>query len=156
MTITVSGSLHYGYDLGSPHGWEPIGWTFDEVTTAGVPALAWFDPTTEQEFDEQCHRHLLADVDGVDLDEGWPDLRELAATHVGAVVHRYCGEYHPSLVLSAFEAIAFYDSPEEIDPLDLERRRVAEGWDGRLAAVLGRLGITPRIRRPRWLLTSAE
>jgi len=152
MTITVSGSLHYGNDLGGP-----TRWAFAEVDTAGVPALAWFDPTAERDFDEQAHRFLLADVDSVALDEVWPgDLLELAATHVGVALHRYSWEFEPSFVLSAHETIAFYDTPHEVDPLDLEQRRAAEGWDDRLATALDRLGITPRVHRPRWLLTSAQ
>lgn len=154
MTITVSGSLHYGVDLGNAECWQ-----FAEVDHTGAPTLAWFDPAglVDEDFAAQAHRVLLTDsgepgLEGAD----WCDLQNAAAAHAGVAVDRYSQHSRPKFVLAAHTTTAFYDHPGELDLADLDRRRVAEDWDDRIATALVRLGITPTIARPRWLLTAAE
>lgn len=154
MTITVSGSLNYGVDLGNADAW-----LFTEIDHTGAPTLAWFDPagTGDDDFAAQAHRVLLADSGEPGLDRAdWCDLQNAAAAHAGIAVDRYSLATGTKFVLAAHTTTAFYYQPVEVDLADLEHRRVAERWDDRISAALARLGITPTVARPRWLLTAAE
>lgn len=160
MTITVSGSLLYGYDLGG--GDNP--WRLTTADNAGGPGLAWYDPAATHadfpdfatDFADQAHRQLLtaigvhtaADIDGY-------ELRELAAKHAGVHVERYSWEAAPSFVLAAHVTTAYYAAPEAVDLFDLNRRRRNERWDARLAAALGSLALAPH-SPPQWLLISSQ
>lgn len=153
MTITVCGSLRYGVDLGSSEAWR-----FAEVDHIGAPTLEWFDPSgrDDEDFAAQAHRVLLADS-GIELGRAdWGDLQDVALARLGVEVDRYGWRHGPGFVLATYAVTSYYDDPGELDLTDLERRRVADGWDRRLANALGRLGITPTVARPRWLLTAGE
>jgi hypothetical protein len=159
MTITTSGSLLYGHDLGG--GDKP--WQLTTADTADGPGLDWYDPAAAHadsanfaDFADQAHRHLLAAI-GVHTDperDGY-ELSELAAEHAGVQITRYSWEAVPSFVLTAHVTTAFYDTPTAVALLDLDRRRTAEHWDERLTTAARHLGLAPRSPSPQWLLTSA-
>lgn len=154
MTITTSGSLLYGHDLGG--GDKP--WQLTTADTTG-PGLAWYDPAAARadvaDFADQAHRHLLAALD-VHADPDLDDLHELAAEHAGVHIEPYSWDVAPSFILTAHATTAFYDTPTAVDPLDLDRRRMAERWDERLTTAAGHLGLVPHTPSPRWLLISSQ
>jgi hypothetical protein len=159
MTITTSGSLLYGYDLGG--GDAP--WKLATADTTGGPGLAWYDPTAAHseaanfaDFADQAHRHLLAAI-GIHTDpdlDGY-ELHELAAEHAGVHIERYSWEAARSFALAAHTTTAYYDSPTVVALLDLDHRRTTERWNERLTAAIGHLGLVPRAPSPQWLLISA-
>lgn len=161
MTITISGSLLYGYDLGG--GARP--WQLATADNPGGPGLVWYDPAAVHadfpdfaiDFADQAHRQLLTAI-GVrtDAEHDGYELHELAAKHAGVHVERYSWEAAPSFVLTAHATTAYYDDPTCVDLLRLDRRRTAERWDDRLTAAARHLGLALHSPSPQWLLTSKQ
>lgn len=156
MTITTSGSLHYGYDLGG--GDQP--WRVRQITASGASLrswedLPWYEPDSIFDFRDQANLHL-ARLGGAADPSATDDPAPAAAARAGARVECYSWDASPSYVLVAGGATAFYDTPEQVDLLELIERRKTEDWDLKLDAALRHLGITTSTARPGWMVTAHQ
>lgn len=147
--------LAYGYDLGGGTG----EWSF---TRAGGrdPDMLDDDLDDEVGFVEQVTEILLDRLAGfTESDRAAADFgqrRQAALDRIGITVatHGYLQE--PSYLLAAHVTRADWESPGKIRLAELDQRRIAEGWDDRLATVLTTLEIQPRQQRPEWLLLAGS
>lgn len=162
MGMSSTGKLAYGYDLGGPES----GWNF-----SGLEYGFWMPPGIEEEdefdFGDWADAKLLASVgfEEVEWSEGRRERRLAAQARVGVeVVHAGNYDYFRSLLVT-WSAGGYGSDPLTLDLAELERRRVEEDWDGKLANALKVLELPtvmepsddykPTIeQQPHWMLTS--
>jgi len=161
MGASPSGILAYGYYIGG-----------DAPPVTGLGDDEYYDFNANRDSDEYydfnfrnwAERTLLAAAGHPVEDDGYFDPED---------VKKYWGVWfeaegfgeNPYYMLIAFEESSG-DYPVTPDFTELERRRVEEGWDGKLVAVLKILGIegltypqdtykdVKREQKARWMLTS--
>lgn len=174
MGMDPDGILVYGYALGGPEE----GWKIDGLAKWGSLITPWYrcedddcESTDEDEGDDDfatlADRQLLIAHGFTEGHPGWGDdvtedaryayyaRRKAAEKAIGVEVSSCGGNEYPSFLLRAYRVSAEWSETVVIDWPALEARRVAEDWDGRLAAALIALGLKPLQDRPQWLLTSA-
>jgi hypothetical protein len=158
MGMNTQGIVAYGYNvgdsapvtgLGEDEDWRPADFTGDHY---------------EFDFRDWAERKLMAAAGHPVEEDGYFDPED-TKKHGGVWFEAEGYGENPGYLLVAFETHS-YDSPNDIDFTELERRRVEEGWDDKLAAVLEILGIpgftypediykdVKREQSPRWMLTS--
>jgi hypothetical protein len=165
MGMGSSGILAYGYDLGGVED----GWNFPDLEYGQwAPPDVNEDQGDEFDFAEWAEKKLLLSV-GVtedDRSDGWFDRRKEAKELLGVEV-RHGGSYdHFRPMLVAWSKSGYGSEPRPIDFTELERRRVEEDWDGKLANAARVLEL-PKImvptkgwgdlteeQRPHWMLTA--
>lgn len=165
MGITPSGQLSYGYRLGN----DDDGWHIAELTEDGHWLPSWIEPGSGEDPGDELGDRILMAV-GFDVtshpgydDEAaygtWRKTYEAARRTLGVDIesHGYWDGMY--LLLTTFHASAAWGQFKVLDMADLEARRVAEDWDGKLDRVTDYLGITVvdgdrKPVRPGWLLTS--
>lgn len=158
MSTSTDGILAYGYDLGGDDaGWKVEGLgEYDEWPSGG-----WYDPEVDDaDFTEAVENTLLTAhgftlewVPGAD-NSAYRAGREAARTAIGVEAHGHCSGESAMYLLSAKAITAYRGHVETIDWPALERERVEQDWDGKLAAALSVLALTPIQPEPRWLLVS--
>lgn len=166
MGVSTNGILAYGIDIGddSPpvagldeyEDWRPPGFTTDSDS----------DEYYAFNFRNWAERKLLAAAGHPVGDDEYYDPDDVKRDWgVWFKAHGWGEE--PQFMLVAHEESASWGDPEDIDFAELERRRVEENWDDKLAAVLKVLGLEDdlyypqeryqgnrRIQKPRWILTA--
>jgi hypothetical protein len=164
MGQSTNGILAYGYDFGDDdppvagldkhESWRP----------ADFEAAPGSDEYYEFDFQDWASRKLLAAAGHpVDGDSEYFDPEDIAK-HWGVWFHSYCSGEYLMHMLVTHAITARRGDTEDIDFDALERQRVEEDWDGKLAAVLKILGTEDLVYRtyekdgqpqkPRWLLAS--
>jgi hypothetical protein len=155
MSTSTDAILAYGYDLGGDDEWK-----IHEAGEYGeLPTLDWYDPETDEDgFEEMAERRLLAEVAGfAETDwraEGYHNRKREARARLGVEFDTYCSDECPMYLLAAHVTTVHRGGIQVMDPADLARRPVEQGWDAKLAAALAALGLTPVQDQPRWLLCS--
>lgn len=164
MGMSTSGILAYGYVIGDStppmtgladeEDWRPADFAVDEDSEE------WYD----FDYRDWAVRKLLAAAGHPAAKDDYVDPED-SKKYWGVWFESEGWGEDPHYMLVAFEETA-YDHPADLDFAELERRRVEEDWDGKLAAVLEILGIegltypqdiykdVKREQSPRWLLTS--
>lgn len=153
--------LAYGYDLGGGTGeWSFTGTDGLDTTQLDEDLDDDEDLDNQVGFVEQVNEILLDRLAGfTEADRAaanYGQRRQAALDRIGITVatHGYLQE--PSYLLAAHVTRADREAPGKIRLAELEQRRIAEGWDDRLATVLTALGIRPRQQRPEWLLAAGS
>lgn len=166
MGQSTDGILAYGYDIGGEG--PPVtgigeydSWRPDDFTTEpGSDEYYEFDFRTWAE-----HKLLAAAGHPVKSKHAYYDPDDLMKYH-GVKFVWHCSGSYPHYMLVTFEESASRGYPRTLDLAELERRRVDEDWDGKLAAALKALGIPgfiypderyskePKVQEPHWMLAS--
>lgn len=159
MDPDPDGILVYGYALGGPEE----GWKIDGLAKWGSLITPWYR-CEDDDFATLADRQLLI---AHGFTEGYPEeytpgavdayyaRRKAAERAIGVEVSSCGGNEYPGFLLRTYRVSAEWSETVVIDWPALEARRVAEDWDGKLAAALTALGLKPLQDRPQWLLTSA-
>ncbi|CRK56967.1 hypothetical protein [Alloactinosynnema sp. L-07] len=156
MTTTINGSLLYGVDLGGgDQPWQVRHTAAPQHRVQSPHELSWYDPDSIYDFRDQANLRLACADRPVDH-TAVADPASAAAARVGAHLECYSWEVAPSFVLAASITTAYYDTPVQVDLLDLHGRHQAEGWDAKLAAALALLGVTHMTAQPCWMVTASE
>lgn len=155
MGQSTDAILAYGYDLGS----NESGWKIREAGEYGeLPALPWYGPQGDDDFQSAAERRLLADIAGfTETDwqvDGYFAREREAKARLGVTFDTYCSGDYPMYLLATHVTTVYRGDTEHIDPADMLRRPAAEGWDAKLTAAVTALGITPVQAEPQWLLCS--
>lgn len=163
MGMASTGKLAYGYDLGG----QEDGWNFPDLDYG-----YWLPPGVDEDdedfdFAEWAEEKLFASVGFVDAGaEDVADRKKEARARLGVeVVHSGNYDYFRPLLV-AWSKSGYGSEPLTIDFAELERRRVEEDWDGKLASAVKVLEL-PKImvptkgwgdlteeQRPHWMLTA--
>lgn len=154
MGTSTNAVLAYGYDLGSDEDWK-----IRETGEYGALAVDWYDEDSDDGFVEQAERRLLAAVGFTETWEtndgaGYFDREEQAKARVGVEFESYCHGEYPMYVLATKVITVYRGDSKVLDLAALMAEPTENGWDGKLAAVLQTLGITPKQEEPGWVLCS--
>lgn len=159
MGTSTDGILAYGYDLGGSEG----EWKVRETGEYGALNVGWL-PEEDDEDDEGDHdivtlmeKRLLVASGFAETDweaEGYFARERAAEESIGVKVESYCSGDYPMYVLAAKVITASRGDCEPIDMGALAAPELLAGWDAKLSAALGVLGITPEQEKPSWLLCS--
>jgi hypothetical protein len=144
--------LMYGYNLGS----DEHGWNVQQVDEYGSLAVNW-PGLDDSDFKMAADAVLLASVGFTETDwqaDGFFDRQHAAEARLGVEIESHCSNEYPAWVLAAKVITARRGDADVIDFAALTAQAVAEDWDGKLAAALVALGLTPTQERPQWLLAS--
>lgn len=154
MGKSTNGILAYGYNLGGDEG----GWQIIEAGEYGDWEPPWFpDDDEDNDFMSAAMRVLRASAGFTETDwraDGFYEREREADARLGVELESYCSGDYPRWLLAAHVITVYRGSVKEIDFADLERQRTEGDWDGKLAAAIQALGITPKQDRPKWLLVS--
>lgn len=160
MGVSTDSILFYGYDLGGENdGWKIQG--VDEYES-WTPSWAAADLDEDEEFDFEgdAGRRLLDSVgftkEGLREDDyrGRNERLKVAKESLGVDIASHGADEYRLYYLYAYQLTASRGYPLEVDLQSLEVRRVAEGWDAKLATALRVLEIVPVQQEPRWVLAS--
>lgn len=139
----------YGYDLGGAQSEE--GWKVAEVDEDGNWLAPWIGPTETDPIDgllEALYRallpHLARPTDDAPVGEwrAYSNAKIAAEATLGITLEMTGHHDFTGYVLAAHCTDTGW-SPVSLDLAELDRRRVAEDWDGKLAAAVRALGFTP-------------
>jgi hypothetical protein len=149
---STNAMLMYGYDLGS----GDAEWAVAEVNEDGELTVNW--PGLDDEgFEEAAMAVMFAGVGFTETDwraDGYYDRKREAEARLGVEIDTHCSADYPRYVLAAHVITVYRGSSEAIDFGALTAQAAADDWDGKLAAALALLGLTPAQDRPQWLLAS--
>jgi hypothetical protein len=154
MGQSTNAMLAYGYNLGGEEGWELQGLgEYDEL-----PTLDWYDADNEDGFQEAAEKRLLAELaDFTETDwqvDGYFAREREAKARLGVEFDSHCSGDYPMYLLAAKVITVYRGSVKDIDMTTLAVEPEMNGWDDKLRAALGALGIAPTQAEPRWLLCS--
>jgi len=167
--MEAHGIIAYGYDLGGGGGTLLLRETQESSENPyGELRTPWYDGTVDLDDEpgdtpnrpdvfEALIGALYAAIPGAP-DGAWGSDQEKAVRGyfgVWLVDHGDCSNDYAK-ILAAYDESVEYGSTCVLELGTLQDRAVAQDWDGKLAAVLRRLGITPVAERPGWLLASQE
>ncbi|RCG31930.1 hypothetical protein DQ384_05140 [Sphaerisporangium album] len=138
--------LAYGYNLGGSS------WNIAEKDEYGSPAVPWYNPD-HGDFIRQAEAVLLAAA-GVEADP-W-DRDEQLKAHFGLKFERYVSWDDAEYMLAAHVISTDWEKTEELDLAALITQAAGEGWDDKLRAAVGVLGITPEQEQPQWVLCAYQ
>lgn len=150
MGTTTNAILAYGFNLGGTEEWK----------IQEVPEYEDFKPSWRHEGEDlvdAIERVLLADAGFTEDDwrvGGYFERQREAWKAVGLTLVTHCSDEYPMWLLAAHTVESWRGDATAVDWADLERRRIAEDWDGRLRKALTTLGMTPLQAEPAWLLVS--
>lgn len=162
MGQSTNGILAYGYDLGGSEGWKLEG--LGEY--GELPELAWFDPENEDgdDFQSAAEAHLLAEIAGFaeeyprdepqEVRHAYFDRKNAAEAALGVEFDSYCSGDYPMYLLATKVITVYRGYVKDIDMAALAVEPEMNGWDEKLGAAIGALGVTPSQDKPRWLLCS--
>lgn len=159
MGTSTDAMLMYGYHLGSDDG----GWLIEEVDEYGsidysrVEWLAEYSEDDEIDVVDLAEKRLLASVGFTETDwqaEGFYERQEAAEDRVGVAFESHCSDQVPMYVLCAAKYLAYRGDALPLDLGQLVARVADDGLDAKLSVALATLGITPKQKRPAWLLCS--
>jgi len=147
MGVSLGATLCFGYNLG---GGESSGcWNIAEEIPEpyGAPDAPWWKPenTTGEKI-------WVDDDDTPDSLQAYADAANelLKDTGVEATFdYQYRGEFTSDLILSVWASESLEGETISADMIELERRRVEEKWDAKLANAAKMLGVTPT-QKPMW------
>jgi hypothetical protein len=152
MGQSTNGMLVYGYNFG---------WEIEEVGEYGEWHPSWLNSDSDEDESgdviEAAGKVLLASVGFAETDwraDGYHDRLRAAEAQLGVEFDSYCSGDYPMWCLAAHITTVYRGDVKEIDFGALEKARVDGGWDGKLAAAIQALGVTPKQAQPRWLLVS--
>lgn len=163
MGMSSSGILAYGYDLGGPEN----GWNFPDLDYGEWLPPGISEDDVDFEFDEWAEPKLLASA-GFDEDDesnGWAERRKAARQRIGVeVIHSGSYDYFRAYLVTWHDDGYGFD-PKTIDFAELNRQRIEEDWDGKLANAakvleLPTIMVPDRdykptlVQRPHWILTA--
>lgn len=151
MSQSTNGMLVYGYDLGE----EPafVGLDAEHETPT------WYDLDNDDFISaaEERLRLVIAKFDEEwrpgSSDSGYFTRRKAADEAVGVTLDTYCSGEYPLYLIGAHIVTVHRGDTITLDLVELERQRIAEDWDGKLAAAVAALGLAVD-GSPRWLLAS--
>lgn len=156
MGSATNAILAYGYDLGGPCD----KWNLQETDRYGsLHGLDWYDE--DADFIEAAETQLLAVI--AQFTEPWTrdahrtgyhERKEAAKASIGVRLGQHCSRTAPGYLLAVDITTAHRGSPVAVDIDDLNRRRLAYGWDLKLLEALAALHLTPTEYSPAWLLAS--
>ena len=167
MGQSTNGILAYGYDFGECEPPPLAG--VDEYESWRPPEFT-AEPGSDEYYDFDFHdwaeRKLLATAGRPVEEESYFDPEE-TKKYYGVWFQSYCSGEAPMYLLVTHKTTVYRGWTEDIDFVALERQRVEEGWDDKLAAVLKVLGIGDlvyrgssrgakegQLQKPRWLIAS--
>lgn len=157
MSVNTDGILAYGYDLG---GTEDE-WKVEQAGEYGELELPWYDTEADDaDFAEAATDTLMAAYGFTDVwvhgadNTAYFANKKAAEEAIGVELDSYCSGDYPMHLMAAKVITVSRGSTIEIDWAALERERVEQDWDGKLAAALSVLGLTPKQASPKWLLAS--
>lgn len=138
MGISTDAHLFYGVEITDGDG----DWLTNE------PTGDWWVNRNETGMDDDD-----IDMDVVDAFDKIKirDVPELA----GIGIDWHCHISYSTHVLHICGITAWRGSPQYLNLESLEKQRVEEDWDGRLATALKWLGIEPKVK-PGWILASSS
>jgi hypothetical protein len=143
-----TGMLVYGYNLGGDDSWE-----IEEAGEYSAWRPEWWGE--DDDLITALKRRLLATAGFTETDwraKGYFDRQRQALSRVGVEVDTYCSGDYPMWVLAAHVTTVHQGAAKEIDFAALEQARTGGNWDGKLAAAIEALGVTPKQDGPKWLL----
>lgn len=152
MGMSTDAILAYGYDLGGADGWK-----INDLGEYGeLPTLDWYDPDSDEDFEEAIERRLLSQLAGfTETDwriDGYHARKDAALKQLGVQLVSHCSSDYPMWVLATYSKTAWRGSPVLFEPTELGA--IPTDWDTKLRAALDALGITPTQEHPRWVLCS--
>jgi hypothetical protein len=157
MSQSTNGILAYGYDLGGGDEWK----VRESGEYGELLPLSWYNPEEEEgdDFQSAAERRLLAEIAGFTEtwsrdNEGYFDRERAAKDVLGVEFDTYCSGEYPEYLLATKVITVYRGDVKDIDMADLAAAPAREGWDDKLAAALGALGITPKQEYAKWLLCS--
>lgn len=150
MGQSTNGILAYGYNLGGGDG----EWQVAEADEYGGLTVDWLDPESEDGVETAIEERMLASVGfteqwqpGID---GYFDRKKAAEARLGVELESYCSGDYPMYLLAATGSVqTAYRG--DCDPASFD---IDPSWDGKLAAALAALGMTPTQDQAKWLLCS--
>jgi hypothetical protein len=152
VSTSTDGILAYGYDLGGDEGIKVVeGGKYGDIDELDIPEV-----DDEHEYYGGLADRLLLKLyraipDAPPVEYGWHNLTQ---AHYGVTLAHHCSADYADWILATVDFSASRGRPETIPIAELEARRVAEDWDGKLAHALSVLGLTPTQEKPAWLLAS--
>lgn len=152
MGISTNAYLMYGYELGG----SDVAWKVQQVDEDGTLTVDWVDQG-DGDFEEAAMQQLRAAAGFAETDwqvDGFFARQREADARLGVSFETHCHSEYPVWVLCAKRISAYRGESEPIDFDALAAQAAAEDWDGKLAAALAVLGLTPTQERPQWLLAS--
>lgn len=148
MGTSTNALLMYGYELNTADGWN-----VREVDEDGYLTPAW--AADDEDFAAAAERVLLAANGFTESDrQADSDLERAAKKRLGVEIAFHVHIDCPGHILAAKTITAHRGYPEQVDFAALTEQAFVENWDGKLAAALAALGLTPKQDRPRWILAS--
>ena len=143
MGVSTDANLYYGVEITDGDG--------DFLTNE--PTGDWWTKRNETgdilEFPEEYHE------DGYSFPEAFDNIPAGVPELAGIGIDWHCHISYPVYVLTVFHRVAWRGSPQYPNLEAMEQQRIAENWDGRLAAALKWLGIEPKVK-PGWILASSS
>jgi hypothetical protein len=154
MGTSTNAVLVYGYNLGS----NDSEWLVQETDEHGGLDTGWWGEDDEDDFATAATRRLL-NASGFtetyeDGREGYFDREREAEKALAVKIASYCSDTSPIYTLAAHVITVHRGHLQVLDLPALQRMPADNGWDGRLAAGLRALGLTPLQVRAGWLLCS--
>lgn len=143
MGASVGAKLCFGYNLGG--GESSKGWNIKEDLSDPyeAPDAPWWDDLDRPEwFDEEPPSDVPSYAEAAKL-----VLKETGVTPIFS--YQYRGEFYSDLVLVTYSMESWEGETVSVDMVELERRRVEEKWDAKLANAAKMLGVTPT-HKPMW------
>lgn len=153
MGQSTNAMLVYGYDLGSDEEWH----VQEAAGEYGELRLDWFNEDGEDDFITAAEKHLLQAAGFTETDwraDGYFDREREAKEGLGVEFESYCSGDYPIYTLAAHVITVHRGDCELLNLDELARMPGENGWDGKLAAALRTLGLTPKQPSPAWLLVS--
>lgn len=143
MGASVGAKLCFGYNLGGDESSE--GWNIKEDLSDvyDAPQAPWWDDLYRPDwFDDEPPSDVPSYAEAAEL--------VLKGTGVSArYSYQYGGGFYSALVLSTYCVQSIEGEVVSADMVELERLRVEEKWDAKLAEAAKMLGITPT-QKPMW------
>lgn len=152
MGTSTDGILAYGYDLGGDEGLNVAeGGEYGDVDELDLPEVDEDHENYGGLADRLLMKLYLAIPDAPPVEYGWYAIAE---KHYGITLVNHCSADFADWILATVDLSASRGTPQVIDMAELEARRIAEDWDGKLTHALSVLGLTPTQEKAAWLLAS--
>jgi hypothetical protein len=167
MGMSSTAKLAYGFDLGG----DEDGWNLPNLDYGQWrPPELTEDEEDEFDFAEWVEDKLLVDAgftETDDEDDGYFTRKRAVRSQLGVQVISSGNHDYFRHLLVAWNETGLGSDPTTIDLVELERRRVEEGWDAKLFNAARALGM-PKImvpskrwdeelaveQKPHWMLTA--
>lgn len=151
MGSSAEANLAYGYDLGDDEDFKCA-----ERGEYDGPEVPWLDDD-DDDFVEAAGKRLLESVGFTETDrraDGYYDRKRAAEAALGVEATRSGADgFHGWILIAAGSKRSVeWAETMTLDPGQMLVEPGTKGWDGKLAAALTALGLTPTQNGPRWLV----